>query len=87
MCTNFSTTDDENDYEIESYEILGDMPDVEAPPIRLCNMEITLRGPFSPLETTLYATMCSGASKTIAVDHLSVNSIMLDNDLHVRLSS
>lgn len=85
MRTNLLECDGEDDYEGESQEMLDDVPDVEAPPIRLCNLEINLRGPFSPLETTLYSTMRSGIAKSVTVDPLSVNSIMLDNDLHVRL--
>lgn len=77
--------DDEDNYEAEAQEMLKDVPDVEAPPLRMCNLEVNLRGPFSPLETTLYSTMRSGVSKSISVDQLSVNSIMLDNDLHVSL--
>lgn len=80
-------SDGDDDYEFESQEMLDDVPDVEAPPMRSCNQEINLRGPFSPLETTLYSTMRSGIAKSITVDALSVNSIMLDNDLHVRLKS
>lgn len=87
MRVNLLESDDEDDYDDESQEMLEDVPEVEAPPIRLCNMEINLRGPFSPLETNLYSTMRSGNLKTISVDPLSINSIMLDNDLHVRLIS
>lgn len=79
-----SQFDNEYDLEADSQDMLEDAPDVEAPPIRLCNLEINLRGPFSPLESTLYSVMNSGISKTITVDPLSINSIMLDNDLHVR---
>lgn len=78
-------SDDEDNYEAEAQEMLKDVPDVEAPALRMCNVEVNLRGPFSPLETTIYSTMRSGVSKTISVDQLSINSIMLDNDLHVRL--
>lgn len=87
MRSSLLDSDDEDDFETESQEMVGDVPEVEPPPIRLCNMEVNLRGPFSPLETTLYSVMRSGITKTIAVDPLSVNSIMLDNDLHVRLTS
>lgn len=84
MRNNNLGSDADDDYDDDSQEMLEDVPDVEAPPIRICNLEINLRGPFSPLETTLYSTMRSGQAKTITVDQLSVNSIMLDNDLHVR---
>lgn len=86
MRTNLMESDDEDNYESEAQEMLKDVPDVEAPPLRMCNLEVNLRGPFSPLETTLYSTMRSGVSKSISVDQLSINSIMLDNDLHVRLN-
>lgn len=75
----------EVEYDGESQEMFDDAPDLEPPPLRLCNLEINLRGPFSPLEATLYSNMRSGTAKTIKVDQLSVNSIILDNDLHVRL--
>lgn len=48
------------------------------PPAHLCTQTVTLRGPVSPLETKVHSTFHS--TKSLAIDRLSVNSILLDTD-------
>ncbi|XP_063702967.1 LOW QUALITY PROTEIN: probable ATP-dependent RNA helicase spindle-E [Culicoides brevitarsis] len=75
----------ENDESPVTLEILDYLRDFYAtnykpPPEYLCTKVIQLRGPTSPLETQVYATFRSGQSKSMTVDRLSVNSILLDTD-------
>lgn len=42
--------------------------------------EITLKGPFSPLEMKIHSIVSRGSNKHVDIDHASVNSILLDSD-------
>lgn len=67
-----------NEEDMDAFYPYQQSIEVDPPPRHTCNLEVRLRGPFSPLETKLYSVMRSGASKTVNVDPLSVNSILLD---------
>ncbi|XP_022903967.1 probable ATP-dependent RNA helicase spindle-E [Onthophagus taurus] len=61
--------------------------DVEPPPLANCTRHFQLRGPFSPLEYTIYP-MCRDSRENITIEGSSVNSVMLDTDpqdVHDRL--
>lgn len=53
---------------------------VPAPLERECRSSITLRGPFSPLEMSIYSMVqCSDKNK-VTIEWNSVNSVLLDTD-------
>ncbi|KAH8307656.1 hypothetical protein KR044_007309 [Drosophila immigrans] len=54
--------------------------DLEPPPLDKCNQTIRLRGPFSPLETTMCSMLRIGLYKTVKIDRESVNAVLLDTD-------
>lgn len=56
-----------------------DIPDIRPPP-RAGQSEVTLNGPYSPLETKIYPLTKGGQSKTVEVDSHSVNVVMLENE-------
>ncbi|KAH8269871.1 hypothetical protein KR026_003201, partial [Drosophila bipectinata] len=43
-------------------------------------MIVTLKGPFSPLETSMFSTIRVGLWKSVKIDKCSVNAILLDSD-------
>lgn len=58
------------------------------PPTVLCNKVIKLRGPYSPLETTIYSGTNAGFLKSVQIEGNSVNSVLIDTDpqdMHERL--
>ncbi|XP_044735251.1 probable ATP-dependent RNA helicase spindle-E [Chrysoperla carnea] len=62
--------------------------DVPSPTAQECRRKLTLRGPFSPLETRVYGVNVSSHGHTIRVDPDSVNTVLLDSepqDSHERL--
>lgn len=69
-----------NDIDEEEAPVVYTLPTEVDPPLeRNCQIKIKLRGPFSPLETTVRSVTSSGGFKSITIDHTSVNSILLDN--------
>lgn len=52
----------------------------DPPPDKWCTNRVTLKGPISPLETSLQSHLLYGAYKTIAVEPESVNSVLLNVD-------
>ncbi|KAH8236403.1 hypothetical protein KR026_000850 [Drosophila bipectinata] len=54
--------------------------DLTPPPLEKCNMIVTLKGPFSPLETSMFSTIRVGLWKSVKIDKCSVNAILLDSD-------
>lgn len=60
----------------------------EPPPLNKCANYIKLRGPFSPLETKVYAAIRAGIWKSVNIERESVNSVLIDTDpqdVHERL--
>lgn len=53
---------------------------IDAPPARRLSRMVTLRGPYSPLETTIHATTRVGSINKTDVERFSVNSVLLDTD-------
>lgn len=51
----------------------------ERPPVKLCRKQITLKGPRSPLETTIYPVTVD-TTKMATVEPQSVNSVLLNSD-------
>lgn len=56
--------------------------EVALPPRQECKKEIQLQGPFSPLEISVYPMTEACRVRTVTIDSLSVNSVLLDNDPH-----
>ena len=52
----------------------------DPPPSEECHSEISLRGPFSPLEINLSTLAIHTTCKRVVIDSGSVNSILLDTD-------
>lgn len=50
------------------------------PPIQLCKKTVSLTGPISPLETTIYPTIRTATTQNLSIDQQSVNCILLDTD-------
>lgn len=64
------------------------MRDMEPPRVQDCISDISLKGPFSPLETVLHSLMYSSREKNVQIEWNSVNSIILDTapqELYERL--
>lgn len=62
--------------------------EVDPPPREYCTRNITLRGPYSPLETKIFSAVRIGTWKSVQVERDSVNSVLLDTDpqdVHERL--
>lgn len=57
--------------------------EVEAPSKAQCNLAVKLNGPKSPIETTLCGITEAAKAKTISIDGMSINSVLLDNDPQV----
>ncbi|KAL7306698.1 hypothetical protein TKK_0001370 [Trichogramma kaykai] len=47
----------------------------------ICSHDIMLMGPYSPLEIHLASLSASATNKTVSIETISVNSILLDSDL------
>lgn len=80
---NFSTIVEEDDIEENTY-------DLEAPDVTECNDKIHLKGPFSPLEMRVYGITNSSISKSVKIENVSVNTVLLDaepQDPHTRYFS
>lgn len=52
--------------------------DLSPPPLDRCPSVVHLKGPYSPLETTMYSTIRVGVWKTVKIDMSSVNAVLLD---------
>lgn len=72
-------------FDEEELQYIDEDDDPTPPQPHHCIQEIRLRGPFSPLETVVYSNMQSAKTKSITVDALSVNSILLDNNPQVKI--
>lgn len=81
----YGDRDPQNTFEEEEMIFMDEFDDPLSPQSHKCVQEIRLRGPFSPLETSVYSVMQSAKTKTISVDALSVNSIILDNNPQVKM--
>ncbi|XP_017954934.1 probable ATP-dependent RNA helicase spindle-E [Drosophila navojoa] len=67
----------------EEYLRFAQLPkdaDLEPPPLNKCNLSIRLKGPYSPLETSLNSLLRIGTYKSVLIDKESVNSVLLDSD-------
>jgi len=71
--------DDENYFYNDKYD------NIEPPAKELCKNQIYLSGPYSPLETKIYAKVLSGMMKPVRIDNQSVNSVLLESDPQVNL--
>lgn len=65
--------DDYADYDFDNHYT------APAPPQKDCHQRVNLRGPFSPLETTVYSPFVNSNTSTVNIDPMSVNSVLLDN--------
>lgn len=80
---NFSSKQTENappSQEILEYLKAFDREPIKPPEERFCTKTTILRGPVSPLETTIHATIRSAFTKTLSIERFSVNSVLLDTD-------
>ncbi|KAH8383191.1 hypothetical protein KR009_007200 [Drosophila setifemur] len=68
-----------NEEYLRSNQLPQDL-DLPPPPLESSNMVVMLKGPFSPLETSMFSTIRVGVWKTVRVDCGSVNAILLDSD-------
>lgn len=66
--------------EVLEYLKQFDHEPIKPPNERLCTKSVVLRGPVSPLETTIHATIRSGFTKALSIERFSVNSVLLDTD-------
>ncbi|EDW66733.1 probable ATP-dependent RNA helicase spindle-E [Drosophila virilis] len=67
----------------EEYLRFAQLPkdmDLEPPPLDKCNLSIRLRGPFSPLESSMNSMLRIGMYKSVTIDKDSVNAVLLDTD-------
>lgn len=55
---------------------------VALPPRNIRTKEIRMQGPFSPLEIPVYSMAEACRMRSVKIDSLSVNSVVLDNDPH-----
>ncbi|XP_062122470.1 probable ATP-dependent RNA helicase spindle-E [Drosophila sulfurigaster albostrigata] len=53
---------------------------LKPPPLDKCNQTIMLKGPFSPLETSMCSMLRVGLFKTVVIERESVNGVLLDSD-------
>lgn len=53
-----------------------------APSARLLCRTVTLKGPYSPLETPIHATTRAGSISKPEIERFSVNNVLLDTDPH-----
>ncbi|EDW81074.1 uncharacterized protein Dwil_GK11214 [Drosophila willistoni] len=54
--------------------------DLSPPPMHKCQTVVRLKGPYSPLEASMFSTIRASACKTVRIDPLSVNSVLLDSN-------
>ncbi|PSN47186.1 putative ATP-dependent RNA helicase spindle-E [Blattella germanica] len=86
-------TDNEGRRKYEGYQEDHDTEyrkgtDPEPPSRKDCRGQVTLRGPYSPLEMKFYNLTRVGVSRTVNIEWNSVNSVLLDSepqDPHDRL--
>ncbi|XP_052835812.1 probable ATP-dependent RNA helicase spindle-E [Drosophila gunungcola] len=70
----------QNNEEYLRYCQLPQDHDLSPPPQDRCNTVVMLKGPYSPLESTMYSTIRVGVWKTVKIDSASVNAVLLDAD-------
>lgn len=58
----------------------GDEQNIPPPPLQDCRRDMVLKGPFSPLEMRVFGLTQNSEYRAIHVDHVSVNSVLLDSD-------
>ncbi|KAH8363289.1 hypothetical protein KR084_007780 [Drosophila pseudotakahashii] len=68
-----------NEEYLRSCQLLQDQ-DLAPPPVDKCNTVVMLKGPFSPLESSMYSTIRVGKWKSVKIDNASVNAVLLDSD-------
>ncbi|XP_049877718.1 probable ATP-dependent RNA helicase spindle-E [Pectinophora gossypiella] len=56
------------------------MQDLAPPALKECISDVYLKGPFSPLETTLHNLMYASREKEVTIEWNSVNSVLLDTE-------
>ncbi|XP_020818501.1 probable ATP-dependent RNA helicase spindle-E [Drosophila serrata] len=66
-----------NEEYLRSCQLPKDL-DLPPPPLDRCHSVVLLKGPFSPLETTMQSTIRVGVWKTVKIDYSSVNAVLLD---------
>lgn len=79
-----TTRPQENSVESSYIKYLTDLnsTQVALPPRHIRTKEIRLQGPFSPLEIPIYSMTEACRMRSVKIDALSVNSVILDNDPH-----
>ncbi|CAD0203892.1 unnamed protein product [Chrysodeixis includens] len=56
------------------------MREIEPPSAKDCDSDVSLKGPFSPLETSVHNLMYSSRDKNVHIEWNSVNSVLLDTE-------
>lgn len=64
----------------EEKNISTDIREIEPPSSNACSTTLNLKGPFSPLEMSIYSVIASGMQKKITIEPNSVNTVLLDSD-------
>lgn len=74
-------------YDIQAYldTCEYDDEDIEPPPRGICDIKLTLRGPYSPLVTQVHSILRSTETKRVHIESESVNSILLDSNPNVSI--
>lgn len=68
------------DAELAKYLKNEFLPEIEPPAEKLCRETIELKGPISPIDTTISALIEEGIYRETSIDPASVNSVILNND-------
>lgn len=66
------------------YYLDENIDEVESPPNTMCNKQIKLGGPFNPLINEAIGLTEAVKLGTTSIDRFSVNSILMENDPHVK---
>ncbi|KAH8288798.1 hypothetical protein KR054_009748 [Drosophila jambulina] len=76
-----------NEEYLRSCQMQKDL-DLPPPPLDRCHSVVLLKGPYSPLETTMQSTIRVGMWKSVRIDNNSVNAVLLDanpQDQHAQM--
>ncbi|KAL0869154.1 hypothetical protein ABMA27_007445 [Loxostege sticticalis] len=67
-------------YNKEQMEMYREQRELEPPNSRDCVADVCLKGPHSPLETTIHNLMYASRDKQVVIEWHSVNSVLLDTE-------
>ncbi|XP_028166135.1 probable ATP-dependent RNA helicase spindle-E [Ostrinia furnacalis] len=67
-------------YNKEQSQIYKDLRELEPPNSKDCVADVCLKGPTSPLETTIHNLMYASRDQQVTIEWHSVNSVMLDTE-------